>query len=201
MAGMEIAVVFESMYGVTHEVADAIAEGAAQVQPDARVVCLRVADAEPDQVAGADLLVVGGPTHMRGMSSGMTRKMAVRLEHDKEAEGGTMGHGLEPGAEGEGLRNWFHRLPKASRGHRAAAFDTRGEGPMVGGAAKGIASRLERHGYELVTEPEGFLVTGDAGLLRAGERDRARSWGADLASRATAVSGPRHLPPDPVGHR
>jgi len=201
MVGMEIAVVFESMYGVTHEIADAIAEGAAEAQPGAHVARLRVGEAEPEQVAAADLLVVGGPTHMRGMSSGMTRKMAVKIEHDKEAEGGTMGHGLEPGAEGDGLRNWFHRLPKATRGRRAAAFDTRGEGPMVGGAAKGIASRLERHGYELVAEPEGFLITGEAGLLKAGERDRARSWGADLVHRATAVTGPRHLPPDPVGHR
>jgi hypothetical protein len=160
MVGMEIAVEFESMYGVTREIADAIAEGAAQARPDASVACLRIADAEPDRVAAADLLVVGGPTHMRGMSSGMTRKMAVKIEHDKEAEGGTVGHGLEPSAEGEGLRDWFHRLPKASRGRRAAAFDTRGEGPMVGAAAKGIASRLERHGYELVAEPEGFLIEG-----------------------------------------
>jgi hypothetical protein len=199
---MEIAVVFESMYGVTHEVAEAIAEGAAQARPEASVVCLRVGDAQPERMATADLLVVGGPTHMRGMSSGMTRKMAVKIEQQKERDEHTqMGHGLEPGAEGDGLRDWFHRLPKAPRGRRAAAFDTRGEGPMVGGAAKGIAHRLEEHGYELVAEPEGFLVAGDVGLLKAGQRDRARAWGADLAHRATAVSGPRHLPPDPVGRR
>ena len=64
-----------------------------------------------------------------------------------------MGHGLEPGAEGDGLRDWFHTLPKAAPHRRAAAFDTRGEGPMVGAAAKGIAHRLERHGYDLVAEP------------------------------------------------
>jgi hypothetical protein len=202
MVDMEIAVVFESMYGVTHEVAEAIAEGLAEGRPAASVRCLRVADAEPSRVAAADLLVVGGPTHMRGMSSGMTRKMAAKMEHQKEHDGGApLGHGLEPGAEGEGLRNWFHELPKTSRVRHATAFDTRGEGPMVGGAATGIAHRLERHGYELVADPEGFLVTGDAGLLAPGERDRARAWGADLARRATTVSGPRHLPPDPVGPR
>ncbi|MGY1704807.1 flavodoxin family protein [Geodermatophilus sp. SYSU D00697] len=185
---MEIAVVFESMYGATHEIADAIAAGASEAQPGATVVCLRVGEADPGRVVSADLLVVGGPTHMRGMSSGMTRRMAVRIEEEKERDGGTtMGHGLEPGAEGAGLRNWFHRLPEASGGRRAAAFDTRGEGPMVGGAARGIAHRLDGHGYELVAEPEGFVVEGDAGLLKAGERDRARAWGADLARRAASV--------------
>jgi Flavodoxin len=188
MTGMEIVVVFESMYGVTHEIADAIAEGATEGQPGVRAVCLRVGDADPERAAAADLLVVGGPTHMRGMSSGMTRKMAARIERDQETKRGTtMGHGLEPGAEGDGLRDWFHQLPQAPKGRRAAAFDTRGAGPGVGAAAKGIAHRLERHGYSVVAEPEGFVVEGDAGLLKAGERDRARAWGAELARRAVAV--------------
>lgn len=37
MAEMETAVVFESMYGATHEVVDAIAEGVAEAQPAATV--------------------------------------------------------------------------------------------------------------------------------------------------------------------
>lgn len=188
---MEIAVVFESMYGMTHEIADAIAEGVAEAQPDATVTRLRVGEAEPARVAAADLLIVGGPTHMHGMTSGLTRKMAVSMEEKKERdEGGHLGHGLEPGAEGSGLRDWFHTLPKAARGRHAAAFDTRGEGPMVGAAAKGIAHRLERHGYGLVADPEGFVVEGDAGLLRAGERDRARAWAAGLV-RAADPGPPR----------
>ena len=187
---MEIAVVFESMYGATHEVADAIAEGVAEAQPDATVTRFRVGDADPARVAAADLVIVGGPTHMRGMSSGMSRSMAVKMEQKKEHdEGQVIGHGLEPGAEGEGLRDWFHTLPKGARGRRAAAFDTRGEGPMVGAAAKGIAHRLESHGYELATAPEGFIVEAD-GLLKTGERERARAWAAGLARHATA-SGSR----------
>jgi hypothetical protein len=185
---MEIAVVFESMYGVTHEVAEAIAAGVTEAQPDAAVTCLRVGDADPARVAAADIVIVGGPTHMRGMSSGMSRKMAVQIEEKKERESGeTMGHGLEPGVEGDGLRDWFHRLPKGAAGRRAAAFDTRGEGPMVGGAAKGIAHRLKSHGYRLVAAPEGFVVEGDAGLLKAGERERARIWAAALVREAAAA--------------
>jgi flavodoxin len=187
---MDISVVFESMYGATHEVADAIAEGVAEAKPEATVDRLRVGEADPARVAAADVVIVGGPTHMRGMSSGMSRSMAVKMEEKKEHdEGQVIGHGLEPGAEGDGLRNWFHTLPKGAKGRPAAAFDTRGEGPMVGGAAKGIAHRLESHGYDLVTEPEGFIVEAD-GLLKAGERERAREWGAGLVRQATA-SGSR----------
>jgi flavodoxin len=191
MVGMEIAVVFESMYGATHEVADAIAAGIAEADPGATVTCARVGDADPDRAASADLLIVGGPTHMRGMSSGMSRKLAVTMEEKKEQEGRTFGHGLEPGAEGAGLRDWFHELPKAHTGRWAAAFDTRGEGHMVGAAAKGIAHRLEGHGYDLVADPEGFLVEGDAQLLRAGERERARNWAATLVRQAATAGPPR----------
>ena len=33
----------------------------------------------------------------------------------------------------------------------------------------------------LVGEPEGFVVEGEDGRLRPGERERARAWGAELA--------------------
>ena len=184
---MEIAVVFESMFGATHEVADAIAVGAAEAQPGATVTCTRVTEADPQKVAAADLLIVGGPTHMRGMSTGMSRKIAVKMEQKKEQdEGRSIGHGLEPDVEDAGLRDWFHRLPEAGPGRRAAAFDTRGEGPMVGAAGKGIAHRLEGHGYELVAEPAGFVIEGDDQLLRPGEAERARAWAAGLVRSAAS---------------
>jgi flavodoxin len=189
---MDVAVVYESMFGMTHDVADAVAAGVAEARPDARVVCLRVGDAAPDRLGTPDLLIVGGPTHIRGMSSAMTRKMAVSMEGKADrGEGEHQGHGLEPDIEGAGLRDWFHQLPKAAKGHSAAAFDTRGDyGPMVGGAARGIAHRLQRHGYHLVAEPEGFIIEGDAGQLRAGERERARAWALNLTRRAADLSAP-----------
>ena len=185
---MEIAVVYESMFGTTHEVADAIARGVSDAEPGAHVQCLSVSEADPGQVAAADLLIIGGPTHMRGMTSGMTRKMAVTMEEKRESgPEGPMGHGLEPGAEGSGLRDWFHRLPDSRKGRRAAAFDTRGEGPMMGGAARGIARRLDGHGYELIADPEGFIVEGEQMLLKAGEQERARAWAADLVRTSVAA--------------
>ena len=50
----QVAVVFESMYGVTHEVAEAIAAGDYRGPPDTAVTCLRVGDADPARVAAAD---------------------------------------------------------------------------------------------------------------------------------------------------
>jgi Flavodoxin len=189
---MEIAVVFESMFGATHEVADAIAEGVTEARPEATVSCLRVGDADPDRVARADVVIVGGPTHMRGMSSGMTRKMAASMEEKKEKEdGGQVGHGLEPDVPGPGLRNWFHTLPKSPEHRWAAAFDTRAEGAMMGGAAKGIAHRLESHGYELAVAPEGFVIEGEDQLLREGERARARDWAAGVVRSATGSEAVR----------
>jgi hypothetical protein len=184
---MRVAVVFESLFGNTHEVADAIAQGVTEADPDAQVELLRVGEADPERAAAADLLIVGGPTHIRGMTTGFTRKMGVSAEAKKSPD---ESQEVEPGAEGPGLRDWFHGLPTAAGPRRAAAFDTRIGAPMAGGAARGIASRLRHHGYELITDPEGFLIQDNGeGPLKAGEHERARAWGAGLVRQAATARG------------
>ena len=66
-----------------------------------------------------------------------------------------------------------------------AAFDTRIDKPKIvtGSAAKGIARRLRRHGYQQVIDPESFLVAGTDGPLLIGEPERARQWGEQVATR------------------
>jgi len=184
---MKVAVVFESLYGHTHEVAEAVAAGVRDAWPDAQVELVRVGEADPRNAAEADLLVIGGPTHMRGMTTGLSRKLGISAEAKKDP---AERHELEPDAEGPGIRDWFHGLPKATGTRRAAAFDTRLEGRLAGGAASAIARRLRSHGYDVVNEPEGFLVAdGGDGPLVAGEANRARAWGAALA-REAALAGP-----------
>ena len=58
---------------------------------------------------------------------------------------------------------------------RAAAFDTRMHGPaaLTGRAAKGVTRLLREHGFDVVAEPESFLVT---------KQDRARDWATKLAA-------------------
>ena len=167
---MKAVVVFESLYGNTRAIADAVAEGLGE---KTEVEVVEVADVTPPVVESADLLVVGGPTHIHGMSSDRSRKGAVDDARRKSQP--------EPDVHGPALRTWFGDLGETS-GARAAAFDTRLDKPKVftGSAAKGIAHRLVSHGYEVVGE-ESFLVEGTDGPLQEGELDRARAWGRQLA--------------------
>ncbi|MEU1423978.1 flavodoxin domain-containing protein [Kitasatospora sp. NPDC005751] len=176
---MHTVVVYESMYGNTREIAEAIAEGVHRADPEASVDCLPVSRADAEVARTADLLVVGGPTHMHGMSSGVSRRMAAVGEAKKEGNEDAA-HEAHETARGPGLRSWFHSLPKTEPGTHAAAFDTRAGTRMSGGAADGIAQRLTRHRYDVVTDPEGFVVEETDGPLRQGEIERARAWGAGL---------------------
>jgi flavodoxin-like protein len=172
---MKAVVVYESMYGNTHLVADAIATGL-DVGADGDIVVVPVDQADQRLVAGADLLVVGGPTHVHGMSRASTRKAAV----DAATKPGS-DLSLDPDAEGPGLRDWFDTLGDIAE--NAAAFDTRIQGPaaLTGRASKGIAKRLRDRGCTLVVEPESFLVTKESHLLDD-EVTHAREWGAHVAA-------------------
>jgi len=175
---MRALIVYESMYGNTHAIAEAIARG---LQPGNEVTMVPVAGATPELLDGADLVVVGGPTHVHGMSKAATRKSAA---DQARKHGGQPA--LDADAEGPGLRDWFGSLGRMKG--MAAAFDTRLAGPVMftGSAAKGIAKLLERHGFTLIAEAESFLVT-SANKLRAGEEDRAQNWGQALAAKLPAT--------------
>ena len=175
---MRALIVYESMYGNTHVVANHIAKGLGSLY-DVDVVPVEAATS--DRVAHADLLVVGGPTHVHSMSSEKSRK-AARDALSKPGSGAR----LDPNAEGEGLRDWFHELaPVESRG--AAAFDTRIDGSplLTGRASRGIEKRLTKLGYDLVADPESFLVDKQSQLL-PGEAERAAQWAAELATSLAA---------------
>jgi hypothetical protein len=94
---------------------------------------------------------------------------------------------MDPDAFGEGLRDWFREIGDRTDDQRAAAFDTRMEGPVAftGRASKGIAKRLRHHGYDLVAEPESFVVTKENHLVDE-EIARARHWGEQLAATLVA---------------
>lgn len=166
---MRALVVYESLYGNTRVVAERIGDG---LRHGAEVEVASVHDVTRAQVQAADLLLVGGPTHVHGMASPKTRLAA---KQSVEKQDSTLR--LEPDAEGPCLREWFLGAGALS-GKRGAAFDTRMHGPalVTGRASKGIANRLEERGCDLVRAPESFLV--DKGsCLMAGEADRAEAWG------------------------
>lgn len=172
---MRALVVYESMYGNTHAVATSIAAGLAATH---EVTLVPVTRATRELVAAADLLVVGGPTHMHGMSSASSRRMAAETA-GKQGSGLTM----DPDADGPGVRGW---LGGVSTGQGlAAAFDTRlsGMAALTGRASRGISGLLKRDGYRLVAAPESFLVSKQSVLLD-GEAERARSWGELIGAEA-----------------
>ncbi|MGN6637255.1 MAG: flavodoxin family protein [Oryzihumus sp.] len=174
---MEAVIIYESLFGNTRAVAEAIAEGVRHADQHARVRLVRAGEAEVADSAAVDLLIVGGPTHVLRMSSERTRQSGLAGE-EKKAESQGQHLDLEPGAEGPGLREWFASLAKVGAGHRAAAFDTRMGSHLAGGAAHGIARKLRHHGYEMVAPPQGFVVEGTEGPLSKGERARAQARGA-----------------------
>ena len=169
---MRAVVVYESMYGNTHLVADAVAAGLAELG-DVQVV--PVGGATPEVLEGASLVVVGGPTHAHGMTRASTRKAAVEAAGKPDS-----GLDVDPDSEGPGLREWFDTV--ASLPLTAAAFDTRMHGPpmLTGRASKGIATRLRHHGCALVVEPQSFLVTKES-HLDPDEEAHAKDWGAEIA--------------------
>jgi Flavodoxin domain len=167
---MRAIVVYESIYGNTRKIAEAIAEGLGGA--DVKSVPDAAAHPEP-----ADLLVVGGPTHMHGLATTRSREVAI---HGAREDG--LSH-VEPSAgEEPGLRAWLRDLEHVDH-LRAAAFDTRlDKAPWVTGvAARGIGRRLHHHGYDVISS-ESFLVEDSEGPLEEGELGRARAWGEQLAA-------------------
>lgn len=178
---MRALVVYESMYGNTHRVAINIAGGLSATH---EVTLVPVANATRELIDAADLLVVGGPTHMHRMSTAATRRMAAEAAR-KQGSALTM----DPDADGPGIRGWLDGISTA--GTLAAAFDTRLSGvpAFTGRASRGIGSLLRRQGFKLLAPPESFLV-GKQNTLLDGEAVRAHRWGATLGA-LTAVAAHR----------
>src|SRR5256886_13450942 len=135
---MRAMVIYESMYGNTHAIAEAIGRGLA---PGNDVTVVPVAEATPELLGEADLVVAGGPTHVHGMSGARSRQAAAEAAH-KDGSGLT----LDAHAEGPGLRDWLDAVGRIQGW--GAAFATRMDGPAVltGRASKAIAKLLARHG-------------------------------------------------------
>lgn len=172
---MRALVIYESMYGNTHMVAISIAAG---LRATHDVTLVPVSRATRELVAGADLVVAGGPTHMHGMSSAASRRSAAESAH-KRGSGLTM----DPDADSPGIRGWLNDLDGGSG--LAVAFDTRLRGlPLLTGrASQSISRSLQSHGYHLLAAPESFLVSKENVLL-GGEAARASAWGATIGEAA-----------------
>lgn len=165
---MRALVVYESMFGNTEALAQAVGDGVSR-WASAMVVAVTAA---PTVVGpGVDLLVVGGPTHALSLSRPVTRAEAV----EQGAPPVTPVH--------QGIREWLDDV-RLDGQTAVATFDTR-VGRVPGCAARAALRRLRRRGGIAVTPPESFAVTAAPGPLVDGELERARDWGASLAAVVT----------------
>jgi len=158
-------VVYESLWGNTAAIAQAIAEG---LGPDVRA--LTTDEATPAVVAGADLIVAGAP--VLGFSLPTDQMLAgIRANPGNAPAPADLSH--------PSMRHWLDALPVGQG--RAAAFETRVRGPIPGSATKAILEGLGSKGYDPMGEKAPFYVGGKYGPLRDGEVEKARAWGAKLA--------------------
>ena len=166
-------VIFESMFGNTRTIAQAIADGlSSRFTTD----LTEVSSAPALIPKNVSLLVIGGPTHAFGLTRPRTRRDAA-----SQADGPLV-------SPAGGLREWFDATEPPPSGLDAAAFDTRIDTPRVpGSAARGAEKRLRRLRFRVVASAESFYVRGTTGPLMPGEVERARAWAEQVAARSRPV--------------
>jgi flavodoxin len=153
---MNIAIIYDSVFGNTAKVAEAI--GAA-LESSGTVRLLPVSSAKDFTPVSFDLLIAGSPT--RGFRP--TPSMSEFVE------------GL---AEGAGR--------KAAVFDTRIALDDIHPAPLrwvvdAGGyAAARLAASFKHRGYTLLDPGAGFIVTGTEGPLKEGELERAAKWARGL---------------------
>ena len=176
---MHVVIVYESMFGNTRQIAEAIGAGLGAATS---VRCVPVALYDPRTMADADLLVVGAPTHAWSLSRAATRRSAA--DQAARSDGALA---LEPAATGAGVREWLDGGPDLPP--RAAVFDTRRNvKPLFSGrASRTVTHLLKGRGITIVGSPRSFLVDVDNKLV-PGQIEQARTWGHELGRTLQPVS-------------
>jgi flavodoxin len=156
---MKAMVVYDSVFGNTAKIAEAI--GQALASPgDVEIV--QVGNAKLEELAGLTLLIVGSPTRQfspTGATSSFLKSIPKnRLMGVKVAAFDT--------------RFTVSAIEKV----RILAFIVK----IFGYAAKPIADRLEKKGGELAIPPKGFYVDDTEGPLLKGELERAADWAKQI---------------------
>lgn len=146
---MNAVVVYDTEFGNTEQIARAIAS---ELEAHGIVRLLAVAEAEGINLAGVDLLVIGGPT--QGHSARPALRQWVE-ELPAELLAGM------PVATFDTRVHWPMLLS--------------------GSAAHTLAKSLRHHGARFIVPPESFFVTGREGPLAPGEIEHATVWAGTLA--------------------
>lgn len=147
---MNALVLYESKFGNTEKVAEAIAIALQESLPTRLAAVGDIEDCA-EALRALDVLVVGGPTHRHGISP-ILRETLACLD----------GRALD----GIRVATFDTRL----HGPRLA----------TGSAAVRLARLLRHHGAWIVVPPASFLVEGGEGPLDPGELAHARAWAHEV---------------------
>jgi len=154
---MNTLIVYDSLYGNTEKIAQAI--GAA-LPGDVQV--LRVGQMNTADLAAVDLLFVGSPTH-RFRPTEATASFLKDIPKN--------------GLKGVKVAAFDTRYTQSTVDKIAVlSFFVR----LFGYADKRIADLLKKKGGELAVPPEGFYVDDTEGPLLEGELERAATWAKDI---------------------
>jgi flavorubredoxin len=148
---MNVLIVYDSEFGNTEKLARALGEKLA-VGGTAEVISVRAG--LPD-LSGVELLLVGGPTQVHGVSPKLREALDALPAH--------------------ALRN----VQAAAFDTRIPGMKL-----LTGSAANGIAHRLEQKGAQVLEPHESFLVLGKEGPLADGELERACDWALAIREQA-----------------
>lgn len=169
---MRALVVYESMFGNTRIIAEAIV--GALTHSDVTTTLTTAATA-PTDTAGFDLVFVGAPTHAHSLPQSSSRTEAAAWAEEMERA-----LVLETSAKQTGVREWLKELGTVTAPTRFAAFSTRVDIPRIfsGDASTSIAKRLKASDIRIV-ERECFIVS-RVNVLLDGEQERAAGWATEL---------------------
>jgi flavodoxin I len=154
---MKVVVIYDSVYGNTEKIAQAIGAGLAG---DAKVV--RVGDVSASELRTFDLLIVGSPVH-GGRATPAIEALLQQLP----------AHSLE----GKRVAAFDTRFESEEQGIGLRILMS-----VIRYAAERIAKELAKKGGRLAAEPEGFIVEQKEGPLKQGELERATTWAKAMNS-------------------
>ena len=155
---MKVLVVYDSVYGNTEEIAQAI-EDALHDKRDVEMV--KASEIKSNHLIDLDLIIIGSPTHggrfteaiqdfFNNISESMMNVVNVAAFDTRTASSRWLVSHLEK---------------------------------IFGHAANRIVDVVKKQGGILIVEPEGFIVEGTKGPLRIGEIKRAENWARDIVQK------------------
>lgn len=153
---LKAVVLADSMFGNTEKVARSIMQGLDRYEAE----YIRVKEANLEQFANIDLLVVGSPTH-GGRASEPTQELLNTLPNEVLKQLKVACFDTSIPIEGQkGFVKWLIRT--------------------IGYAAPKLARWFKAKGSQVLAS-ETFFVLGKEGPIKEGELDRATAWGKEIA--------------------